>query len=128
MDEQMRLTKMEAMVVQKCHHGLDGLSTSDAAKELDISHRTVTMHLRNAEAKAPNLFPILTQKQAQMLHLYTVEGMSVAMIAEIKEISEATVRGYLRRLRRKGVLHDDKPKRPLRFHESTMSQHVVKKW
>jgi len=128
MDGQKCLTKMEALVVQKCHHGLDGLSSSDAATELGITHQTVRMHLRSAEEKAPQLFPILTPKQARVLHMYTIEGMSVAMIAEIRDISEATVRGYLRRLRNKGVLHDDRPSRPLQFDENTMSQHVVKKW
>jgi len=122
------LTKMEGIVVGKCHHGCEGLSALDAAKSLGITVQIVLMHLRNAEKKAPQLFPILTVKQAEILHLYTVEGWSVAMIAEVREISEATVRGYLRRLRDKGVLHDDKPNRSLSFDETTMSQYVVKKW
>jgi DNA-directed RNA polymerase specialized sigma24 family protein len=128
MDGAKCLTKMEAMVVQKCHHGLDGLPRDDAAKGLDITRRMVDAHLASAKVKAPGLFPILTPKQAQILHLYTIEGWSVAMIAEVRSISEATVRGYLRRLRKAGVLNDDRPSRPLSFDENTMSDKVVRQW
>lgn len=126
--EQRLLTKMEWRVLELCHHEHEGLSTSDAADKLGITQQMVYKHLASAREKAPQMFPLLTVKQAKILHLYTVEGWSVAMIAEVWDIAEATVRGYLRRLRDKGVLNDDRPNRPLSFDENTMSDKVVSKW
>lgn len=126
--ESERLTKMEGILLGKCHHTSEGLSTSDAAKDLGITIQMVDRHLASAKLKVPHMFPLLTAKQAKILHLYTVEGWSVAMIAEVWDIAEGTVRGYLRRLREKGVLHDSKPNRPLSFDENTMSDRVTGKW
>lgn len=122
------LTKTEAMVVEGVHHGLRGLTTTEIAKELGISVRAVQQHLKNAERKAPNLFPILTQTQAQILHLYTVEGLSVSQISLMRGVSVNAIRGVLGKLRKKGVLKDNKPSRPIQFDENLHSDKVVKKW
>ena len=121
------LTKTEAQVIQHVHHGLMALSTEDAAKNLGMRPDTVRYHLRNAEKKAPELFPILTSTQAKILHAYTVEGCTVAQIAIMRDISEGTVREHLRKLRDKGVLSDGKLQRPVRFEE-WMSDKVSHKW
>ena len=122
------LTKTEADVINHVHHGLMGLSIGETAKSLRIKPDTVRFHLRNAERKAPNLFPILTVTQAEILHSYTVEGRTVAQIAIMRDVSENNIREHLRKLRSKGVLKDNRPKRPLSFDENTMSDRVVHRW
>jgi len=121
------LTKTEAQVIQHVHHGLMALSTEEASIRLGMRPDTVRYHLRNAEKKAPELFPILTRIQAEILHSYSVEGCTVAQLAIMREVSENTIREHLRKLRKKGVLNDDKPNRPCRF-EDWMSDKVSHKW
>ena len=125
---QNRLNKQEALVVQACHHGLDALPAGEAAKKLDVSVRTIQRLLKSAEKKAPQLFPILSANQAQILHWYTVEGMSVSQIAMMKDVNESTVYATIAKLRDKKVLNDDRPSRPVSFDEAAMSGSVVKKW
>lgn len=122
------LTKTEALVIELCHHGLRGLSVVDAAKEMRVKPHTIRFHLRNAEVKAPNLFPILTPTQAKVLHLYNVEGHTVSQIAMMRDVSVNSVRGILSKLRKKGVLDDDRPKRPVSFNEQVHSDKVMRKW
>jgi len=123
-----RLTKSEALAVQACHHGLDAKDLPIAAGDLGMSVRNLQRLLKSAERKAPSLFPILSANQAQILHWYTVEGMSVGQIALMKGVSESAVYATIAKLRDKGVLNDDRPSRPLSFDETTMSGSVVKKW
>jgi len=119
---------MEAIIIDLVHHGLQGKSIKQAAKELNISAHAVRKHLRNARIKAPQLFPILTPTQTDILNLYTLDGATVPQIAAIRGVSEGTIREHLRKLRAKGVLHDAKPAKPCSFNEATMSDKVVRKW
>jgi len=84
--------------------------------------------LKSAKEKSPDLFPILTQHQAEILHLYSVEGLSPAQIAMMRSVTTRAVRHTITRLRECGALCNGRSGRPVSFDERTMSNKVVSKW
>jgi len=66
--------------------------------------------------------------QAEILHLYSVEGLSMAQIAMMRGVTTRAIRHTIKRLRECGALHDDRPSRPVSFDERTMSDKVASRW
>ena len=84
------ITNSEVLAYRLCHHSFDGLSIRRAATKMAVSPRRAEQLLVDLEAKAPQLFPILTSSQARDYHLYTEEGWT------LQEIADDTDRGKQR--------------------------------
>jgi len=123
-----RLTKQEGIAVHKVHHLGEAKPIDQTAREMGIRPCTLRQLLKQAEKKSPGLFPILTRYQAEILHLYSVEGLSTAQIAMTRGVTTRAIRHTIKRLRECGALHDDRPGRPISFDERTMSDKVASRW
>lgn len=105
-----------------CHQDHQGLSTQMAALYMDITPRRVQQLLAALKKKAPALFPILTKRQARDYHLYTVEGWSMAEIADNTERCISTVSESIASAVVKGMPEPSKKRRILRYDESMDNQ------
>ena len=123
-----RLTEQEGIAVYKVHHIGEAKTVDQAAREMGVHPCTLRQLLKSAEEKLPGWFPILTQHQAEILHLYSVEGLSPAQIAMTRGVTARAIRHTIKRLRECGALCDDRPGRPVSFNEVTMSDKVVSRW
>src|SRR5271157_4599276 len=63
------LTKREETAIRLCHHDFKGLSVEQAAKRMGIKIHSVQDLLKDAERKAPQLFPILNTVERAVLAL-----------------------------------------------------------
>lgn len=97
------LTHKEEQAIRLCHQDHQGVSVESAAATMDITVANVKRHLRNAEKKAPQLFPILTPQHRAILALYD-RHTSRKAIAEGLGISEAVLGREVTFLREKGFL------------------------
>ena len=119
------LTKDEGILIALVHHDHAGKPVKEAACDMDITPEKARRLLQSAEDKFPALFPILTGRQAKILHLFTVEGLENEEIANTMGISINTVKTYIRRLRSKGFLQDGHNlSKRLSFDEAIMSGNV----
>jgi len=124
-----RLTKDEGLALHGVHHYGAARTISEVAADMRVSASTVRRLLESAKKKVPEMFPVLTTTQAEILHLYTVEGASAGQIAMMRTVSIGAVRKTLRKLREIGALRDEPlPSRTVSFNEVTMSDKVVAKW
>jgi hypothetical protein len=72
MDKKPRiLTEDEECAIRHCHHDFGRRTIKDAAVRMGLRQRDVRQLLRTAEAKAPQLFPLLSPRQAAVLELYS---------------------------------------------------------
>ena len=124
-----RLSKDEAVLIALVHHDHRGRPLKEAADDMEIGLDKARRLLTSAEEKCPSLFPILTGRQARILHLFTVEDLENEEIAAIMGIKINTVKTHIRRLRGKGFLRDGHNlSKRLSFDEATMSGGVKQRW
>lgn len=76
------ITTSEEAAYRLCHHDFYGLTQQDAATVLGIKQSAVAQRLASLKDKAPQLFPILSQKVALVYHCFTADNMPVKQIAE----------------------------------------------
>ena len=123
------LTKGEGILIGLVHHDLEGFPLKDAATAMGVGVEKAGHMLRSAENKFPSLFPIMTGRQARILHLFTTEGYDNEEIAAYMGITVNTVKTHVRRLRSKGFLQDGHNlSKCLSFDEATMSGSVKQRW
>jgi DNA-binding MarR family transcriptional regulator len=85
------------------HHAFDGLTTKQAASKLGLTPACVTHHMRQMKKIAPQLFPILTKKQADVYYLYVHAGNAISDIAKALGITTYIVKNRIYEMRRKGM-------------------------
>ncbi len=76
------LNEKEVKIYCLCHHSFSGLPVSGAAAIMNLTPRRIEQILNSVQAKAPQLFPILTRNQARDYHLYADEGWTLKQIAD----------------------------------------------
>jgi len=126
------LTKKEVKVYRLCHHHFSGVTTSHAAMVMKTSERRIQQILADIKAKAPQLFPILTQTQARDYHLYTDEGWSVQEIADNTDRTRDAVYKSITSAIKKGMpdtinVHSLRSHRVVRYNDS-MDNHIKEKF
>ena len=123
------LNKEEWTLVGLVHHDHEGKPLKDAANEMGIKPDKARRLLASAEDKAPSFFPIFTDRQLKILHMFTVESLTAVDIATEMDISVNTVKTHIRRLRNKGFLRDGHNLcRCTSFDGATMEAEVKQKW
>ncbi len=105
--EKRILSQLEEKVLRACHHDFGGLSIKEAAKKIECSPETIKLILKQAERKAPQLFPILTPQHRAILLMYD-KHMSRASIAEGLGISEQDLHKEIAFLRKHKFLWNRK--------------------
>lgn len=120
------LSEQEAEVFKCRHHDFGGLSTAETARRLSIPPRTVRGIMDRVKEKCPQLFPVLTGRQAECYNAYAA-GETAAQIAERLGISEAAVTDHLRTAKAKGVPFTDAMGKMLSYHPG-MDERVSQKF
>ena len=97
------MSQREEQVYRLRHHAFSGLSPSEAAKRLGMTVTSIGRILKGLKKKAPQLFPILTCKQADIYYLYVRVGLSRGEIVRYLNISCNNFATHIERMRQKGV-------------------------
>ena len=97
------LSDQEVQTIRLCHHDFDGLSIKQAALKMGLSQRRIQQLLQSAKRKAPQMFPILTPRQADVQYFISEYKYTYKQIAKELHISEQTVVKTVRTLREKGA-------------------------
>lgn len=85
------------------HHDFGGMSTKQVAAMLGITTHSVARHMWEMQKVAPQLFPILTQRQADIYHMFVNVGLEQKIIAKILGISKSCVGVLIHRVKNKGI-------------------------
>jgi DNA-directed RNA polymerase specialized sigma24 family protein len=121
------ISEKQERAYRLCAGEFEGLATSEAAKLMGISVRAVQRLLERMEAAAPQLFPLLTKQEAQVLKYIEVDGLSQIDIADQMELSEPRVSQIVHSLIVKGKLRGPKQGRALSY-DPGMDGHVREKF
>jgi len=85
------------------HHDFGGMSTKQVAAILGITTHSVARHMWKMRKIAPQLFPILTKRQADIYYMFVNVGMEQKTIARILGISKSCVGVQIYRMKYKGM-------------------------
>lgn len=102
------LTLKEEQVIRLCHHDHGGLSVEDAAIHMNVKPCYVCRYLRNAERKAPQMFPILTPQHRAILTMRNQHISHKVMIVELGITKNKLIRS-IAFLRKHKFLFNRKP-------------------
>lgn len=95
------ITKRQEQIFRLCHHDFAGLSDKAAAVILDTTASNVRNILATIRRVAPQLFPILTQKQQEVWWLWIDFGLTFREIADYLNISFDAVKNRIKRIQTK---------------------------
>lgn len=123
----MQITKDEETAYRLCHHNFAGLTIQAAANVMDTSVKEIRLLLKTLENKAPQLFPILGRRQAEIWGLYE-SGWSETSIAEKLELSDSTVRDTIMKVRKKLNISVVRHKPKVLSLTKEMESHIVRKF
>ena len=98
-----KVTKLEEQAYRLCHHKFDGLTMSEAATRMGLRIHIVRRLLKSMERKAPQLFPILTQRQYKIYRWYVESGLSQKLIAIALGTTQSSIAATIKRMKDKKV-------------------------
>lgn len=101
----MKLTEAQIKLFRMASGEFDGLTTAEIGDILHISPQAVNKRLRVIEGICPELFPLLTKREAEVYSLYERAGWSVSDVSAKLGISESRVYAVLTSLSAKGRLN-----------------------
>ena len=114
------LSDFEVKVLKQCHHDFWGDTQEMAAKILGVSQATISRTLVAVKKKAPQMFPILTLRQAEVRG-YANYGLTWEEIAYIVNRPIEAVTKTVSELKVKGITFGKRPK-TIRYQEYMDSQ------
>jgi len=97
------ISERQEQIYRMRHHDFDGLTTKQVATMLGITTHTVARHMWEMQKIAPQLFPILTKRQADIYHMFVNAGLEQKVIAGILDISKSCVGVLIHRVKDKGM-------------------------
>lgn len=103
MTPQRLISERQEQIYRMRHHDFGGLTTKQVAAMLDVHPKNVSRHMWAMQKIAPQLFPILTKRQADIYHMFMNVGLEQKVIAGILGISKSCVGVLIHRLRKKGM-------------------------
>lgn len=113
MTPQRLITERQEQIYRMRHHDFGGMTTKQVATELGVKPRVIRKHMQKMKSIAPQLFPILAKRQAEVLRLWL--SLSPQEMGLYLNIEVMTVYGILRDLRNMGVLIPGERHRPKRY-------------
>ena len=99
------LSHDEEQVIRLCHQDFSGLSIEDASAKMGIAVTDVKRILSCAKRKAPQMFPILTTRQRQIVSEWE-KGLRTDEIAEVIGVETRTLERDITFLRRHNLMAD----------------------
>lgn len=97
------ITERQEQIYRLRHHDFAGLTTKQVAAMLGITTHTVARHMWGMQKVAPQLFPILTRRQADIYHMFVNVGLEQEVIAGTLGISKSCVGVLIHRMKHKGM-------------------------
>jgi hypothetical protein len=94
------ITAQQEAAYRLCHQDFFGLTVADAADVLGVSQSQVRTLLACVQARAPQLFPILSSKVAKVYAMF-MDNFTSGEIAEEVGCGVRSVQSILRKLRQK---------------------------
>ncbi len=99
--KESKLTRKQIKAVTLRSGEFGGLTTAETAKEMNITEQAVNSLLRRAEQVLPQIFPLLTKREADVLALLNL-GWSNDAIGQKLDLADYTVSKTLKALQDKG--------------------------
>ena len=103
MTPQRLITHRQEQIYRMRHHDFAGLTTKQVTAMLGITTHSVARHMWEMQKIAPQLFPILTKRQADIYHMFVNVGLEQKVIAGILGISSNCVGVLIHRMKHKGM-------------------------
>ena len=97
------ITHRQEQIYRLRHHDFAGLTTKQVAAMLGITTHNVARHMWETQKVAPQLFPILTRRQADVYHMFVNVGLKQKVIARTLGISKNCVGVLVHRMKHKGM-------------------------
>jgi len=97
------ITHRQEQIYRMRHHNFAGLTTKQVAAMLGITTHSIARHMWEMQKIAPQLFPILTRRQADIYHMFVNVGLEQEVIARVLGISSNCVAMQIYRLKNKGM-------------------------
>jgi len=97
------ITHRQEQIYRLRHHDFGGMSTKQVAAMLGVTPKCINSHMREMKKIAPQLFPILTQRQMDVYILYEKMGMTHPEVEKHLGMSAGTSGATVWYMRRKGM-------------------------
>lgn len=97
------ISERQEQIYRMRHHNFDGLTTKQVAVMLGITTHSVARHMWEMQKIAPQLFPILTKRQADIYHMFVNVGLEQKVIGRVLGISKSCVGVLIYRIKNKGM-------------------------
>lgn len=97
------ITHRQEQIYRMRHHDFSGMTTKQVTAILGITTHSVARHMWEMQKIAPQLFPILTKRQADIYHLFMNVGLRQKAIASVLSISKSCVGVLIHRMKHKGM-------------------------
>ena len=97
------ITHRQEQIYRMRHHDFAGLTTKQVAAMLRITTHSVARHMWEMQKVVPQLFPILTKRQADIYHMFVNAGLEQKVIGRILGISSNCVGVLIHRMKHKGM-------------------------
>lgn len=101
------ISEIEERILRLHHHDFGGYSLENTAAKMDMTVKEVKTHLKRIKRIAPQMFPILTQRQKAIITLYD-QHMSRKAISEGLGVTLRQLCAEVQFLRRHGFLFNRK--------------------
>lgn len=119
------ITERQEQIYRMRHHNFAGLTTKQVAAMLGVQSRVIRKHMQKLKCIAPQLFPILTKRQAEILELWY--SLSPQQIGAYLDIAVMTVYSTFRDLRNMDVLKPGE-RHPMIRYASWMDSKITQKF
>jgi DNA-directed RNA polymerase specialized sigma subunit len=122
-----KITRQQEKIYRLVSSDFEGLTVAEAAILEGVTPRAIQRVLQRLEQIAPQLFPILTRQEAQVLKYIEVDHLTNQQIAEHLKVTCSRVSQITKSLVDKGKLNQINPGRALSYHPG-MDAHIVEKF
>ena len=126
MSRERVVTQQQEDVYRLVSGDFEGLTSSEAAKKLGISERAVQYLLERMEKRCPDLFPIITRQEREVLTALEC-GHSQAEIAETLDLTTGRISQIVASLVKKKRWDNAPAPRVVSYHGG-MDSHVERKF
>lgn len=97
------ITHRQEQIYRMRHHDFGGMATKQVAAMLGVTPKCINSHMRQMRKIAPQLFPILTQRQMDVYVLYEKMGMTHPEVEKCLNMSAGTSGATVWYMRKKGM-------------------------
>lgn len=97
------ITKKQEIIFRMRHQDFGGMATKQVAAVFGVSLRCINSHMRQMKKIAPQLFPVLTQRQMDVYVLYEKMGMTHPEVEKYLGMSAGTSGATVWCMRKKGM-------------------------